>query len=182
MMIQQERRPTAKIEDKTMPTRRKLFCLSSPTEKAGAKIEQFWDATLLRVPNRVQTLLTLDSAGAFRQTPSRQVVLDRKSQHLDICPDAQDVVRNCRRVIRVTNAYSLVLVAAKLLTTTYKLQRWNALLKPSVLAASLLVSSLTSWVARRIKKEYFFKYTEEFRRQDMSNIPKQIWLDKGKRE
>jgi hypothetical protein len=180
-MIQQERRPTAKIEDKTMSTRRKLFCLSSPSDKAGAKIEQFWDATLLRVPNRVQTLLKLDSAGAFRQTPSRQVVLDRKSQHLNICPDAQDVVHNCQRVIRVANAYSLVLVAAKVLTT-YKIQRWNALLKPSVLAASLLVSSLASWVARRIKKEYFFKYTDEFRRQDMSNIPKTIWLDKEKRE
>ena len=47
-----------------MLTRRKLFCLSSPTEKAGAKIKQLWDATLLRVPNRVQTLLQLDSTGA----------------------------------------------------------------------------------------------------------------------
>ena len=51
------------LKSAKMPTRRKLFCFSSPTEKAGAKIEQFWDATLLRVPNRVERILKMDESG-----------------------------------------------------------------------------------------------------------------------
>jgi hypothetical protein len=179
MMEKQQRRRSSSLETEAMTTRRNLFCLSSPTEKGGAKIEQFWDATLLRVPNRVQNLLKLDAAGAFRQTPSREIVLDRKSQQLDISPTSQDVVRNCERTIRGVNVVSLALVAAKLLCSYWvKAQRWNTVLKPSVLALTFGLSSLVKWIARRIKNEYFFKFTDKMRRNDLSNIPKKIWLDK----
>lgn len=178
-MMKKQHGPSSSLETKAMTTRRNLFCLSSPTEKGGAKIEQFWDETLLRVPNRVQHLLELDAAGAFRQTPSREFVLDRKSQHLDICPNSQDVVRNCERVIRGTNAVSLAFLAAKILCSYWvKAQRWNTVLKPSVLALTFGLSSMVKWIARRIKNEYFFKYTDEMRRKDLSKIPQKIWLDK----
>jgi phenylpropionate dioxygenase-like ring-hydroxylating dioxygenase large terminal subunit len=179
-MMEQQRLPSSSLETKAMTTRRNLFCLSSPTDKSGAKIENFFDATLLRVPNRVQTLLKLDAAGAFRQTPSREFVLDRKSHHLDVCPDSQDVVRNCERIIRGTNAFSLAFVAAKLLCSYWvKAQRWNAVLKPSALALIFGLSSVVKSIARRLKNEYSFKYTtDEMRRKDLRKIPEQIWLDK----
>lgn len=167
------------LEIKAMTTRRNLFCLSSPTEKSGAKIEQFWDATLLRVPNRVKTLLKLDEAGAFRRTPSREIVLDRKTQQLDISPASQDVVRNCDKVIRGANAVSFALVAAKLVCNVWvKAQRWDSVLKPFALAVTLGFSSLMKIIAKKIKREYHFKYTDEMRRNDMTKIPKKVWLDK----
>lgn len=36
------------LRTKVMKTRRNMFCLTSPTEKVGARLEQFWDTTLLR--------------------------------------------------------------------------------------------------------------------------------------
>jgi hypothetical protein len=178
-MMEQQRLPSSSLENKAMTTRRNLFCLTSPTDKSGAKIEKFFDATLLRVPNRVQTLLKLDAAGAFRQTPSREFVLDRKSQQLDVCPDSQDVVRNCERIIRGTNVLSLAFVAAKLLCSYWvKAQRWNAVLKPSALALTFGLFSLVKSIARRLKNEYSFKYSDEMRRKDLRKIPEQIWLDK----
>jgi hypothetical protein len=41
-------------------------------------------------------------------------------------------------------------------------------------AALFLVSSL----ANRLEKEYYFKYTDDFRRRDLKKIPTKIWIDK----
>ena len=167
------------LASKKMKTRRDMFCLSSPTEKAGSKLEQFWDATLLRAPNRVEKLLQLDDAGAFLQTPSREFVLDRKSQHLGISPSAQDVVRNCETIMKRSKVFTIALVAAKLLGKYWgKAQVLNAVLKPWVLLIAGGLAAAASFVANKVKAEYFFKYTDEFRRKDMSKIPKSIWSDK----
>lgn len=170
------------VEDlatKKMTTRRDMFCLSSPTEKACAKIEQFWDATLLRAPNRVQRLLQLDEAGSFLQTPSREFVLDRKTQHLDITPSAQDVVRNCDKIISRSSVFMLTLVAAKLLGKFFsKAHVLNSVLKPWALLTVGGIAAAASFLAKKVKTEYYYKYTDEFRRNDMSKIPKLIWSDK----
>lgn len=164
---------------KKMTTRREMFCLSSPTEKAGSKIEQFWDATLLRVPNRVETLLKLDEAGVFLQTPSREFVLDRKSQHLDITPSAQGVVRNCESIMVRSKLFAMMLLAAKLLGKYWvKASVLNSILKPWVLLTATGLAASASFVASKIKAEYFFKYTDDLRRKDMNKIPKLIWADK----
>ena len=92
---------TEKVKDLQLKTRRKNFCLPSPTDRISSKIEQFWDITLSRCPNRVKNLLNLDESGVLLQTPSREVVLDRKTQNLEICKDSRGVVRNCYRTKKV---------------------------------------------------------------------------------
>mmetsp|Transcript_24402 Transcript_24402/g.67599 ORF Transcript_24402/g.67599 Transcript_24402/m.67599 type:complete len:573 (+) Transcript_24402:34-1752(+) len=159
---------------KKMNTRRKLFCLCSPTERFGAKIEQFWDATLLKSPNRIPRLLQLHSSGAFASTPSREYVLDRKTQHLDLVRDSQDVVRNCKRISAGSKLVLISAFAKFILNNGRRFgTRGNALL---LLASG--ASILASWLANRVEREYYFKYTDEMRRKDMDSIPQNIWVDK----
>lgn len=167
------------IERQVMPTRRRMFCLASPTEKSASKIEQFWDATLLRSPNRIKNLLRLDDAGTFRQTPSREYVLDRKTQVLDISPQAQDTVENCEKIIRRSRNFSIILLLAKVAATSFpKLQRLDRFLQPSTMVVPLGVAAFASWMAEKVRREYYFKYTEKYRQRDLKKIPEQIWLDK----
>jgi Pheophorbide a oxygenase len=169
------------LEMQTMPTRRRLFCLSTPNDAFGAKLEQFWDATLLRSPNRIKNLVKLDTAGAFLETPPRSVVLDRKKQHLDICPDSQGALRNCQRVRKMSAFISVALVCAKMLLPILDknpvAQQLNATLKPLWVIATSSLSLLVSLTANKICQEYHFKYTDEHRRKDMVKIPKFIWKD-----
>ena len=160
--------PLADLTNFTMPTRRNMFCLCSPTERFGSRVEQFWDATLLRSPNRIKRLVQLSKAGSFTSTPSREFVLDRKSQHLDLVPDSQDVVRNCKRIS----------AAGKITVVSSLVARFFTKRSPALLTGICIVSCLASFLASKVQKEYYFKYTEEMRRKDMSNIPKQIWLDR----
>ena len=162
----------------TMTTRRRLFCYASPSEKAGMRIEQFWDDTLLRSPNRIWRLLQLDAAGAFSETPDRSVVLDRKRQFLDLVPDARDVVRNCECIMRTTNILSVMVVLAKVLTMSWSRARaYDRVLKPTALTAVLGISSLVSWLASKLKREHYFKYTAAYREKDVNKIPS-VWMDK----
>lgn len=172
------------LQSKAMPTRRRLFCLSSPTDVLGGKVEQFWDATLLRSPNRIVNLLKLDDAGAFLETPPRSVVLDRKKQHLDVCPDSQGAVRNCERVQTAGLAVAVGTVLANVLFRTVLSGTGAAntvnstLLKPWIVAWAVGLSSLMYGIASKLRREYFFKYTDEYRRKDLSKIPKGIWMDR----
>jgi hypothetical protein len=162
----------------TMTTRRRLFCYASPSEKAGMRIEQFWDDTLLRSPNRILRLLQLDAAGAFSETPDRSVVLDRKRQFLDLVPDARDVVRNCECIMRTTNILSVMVVLAKVLTMSWSRARaYDRVLKPTALTAVLGISSLVWWLASKLKREHYFKYTAAYREKDVNKIPS-VWMDK----
>jgi hypothetical protein len=161
-----------------MTSRRRLFCYVSPSEKAGMRIEQFWDDTLLRSPNRIRRLLQLDAAGAFSETPDRSVVLDRKRQFLDLVPDARDVVRNCEYIMRTTNILSVMVVLAKVLTMSWSRARaYDRVLKPTALMTVLGISSLASWLASKLKREHYFKYTAAYREKDVNKIPS-VWMDK----
>jgi phenylpropionate dioxygenase-like ring-hydroxylating dioxygenase large terminal subunit/uncharacterized protein YaaQ len=186
-MIQNASDEGISIEKLPMKTRKKLFCLQSPTEKVGAKIENFWDATLTRVPNRVTNLLKLDSAGTFLKAAERSVILKREDQHLKNVPESQDVVRNCQRVIKVSKAISTVVVATKLYMSLLAnnsspksafVGRLNVILRPSLVATILGLSTVASYLARKLKREYYYKYTDDMRRKDLSSIPKTVWLDK----
>jgi phenylpropionate dioxygenase-like ring-hydroxylating dioxygenase large terminal subunit len=168
-----------------LSVRRNLFALQSPSEKIGSKLEQFWDATLTRVPNRVENLLKLDNAGALLQAKTREQVLDRASQHLRICPDAQDVVKNCHKLVKGANAVSILAVATKLaaiwLAPKYswvsRIHTGLFLLKPKWVAAVVALSSAVSYLASKTIREYYYKYTDDYRRKDLSKIPT-LWLDK----
>ncbi|KAL3782678.1 hypothetical protein ACHAW5_001359 [Stephanodiscus triporus] len=161
-----------------MTTRRKMFCYASPSEKAGMRIEQFWDATLLRSPNRIKRLLQLDAAGAFSETPPRSVVLDRERQFLDLSPEARDVVKNCESVIRKTKLASALVVLAKVLTMSWRRAKaYDSVLKPIAVTAVLGISSLASFLAGKLKREHYFKYTKDYQVKDMNKIPT-VWMDK----
>ena len=191
-MVQQREASGEDATDKPwrLKTRRKAFCLPSPTDRIGSSIDGFWDATLARCPNRVKHLPRLDDSGAFLQTPPREFVLDRKTQNLDISNDSRDVVKNCVRTKRAARILSVVLalgraaasLASKTTTPSSPGGVVNAVLKnlfkTPVLVSVFGVLSLASFLAGRLEKEYYFKYTDDFRRADMKKIPEKIWLDK----
>ena len=157
--------------------RLKNFAYRSPSEKLGVRLGAFWDQTLSRVPNRIQALK------AYRPTllPPRSVVLDREVQHLNICPDSQGVVRKCRKVEDWSRRVLLLTVVAKVWTTIVARGLWasrvDQFLSPTALTCTILVSSLVNQMAKRLRREYFFKYTPEYRDRDLSNISK-MWRDR----
>ena len=164
-------------------TRRNLFCLCSPSEKLVAKLEQFWDTTLWKSPNRVERLLQLQEAGTFASTPSRQIVLDRQVQYLDISPDAQDVVRKCRRIASTAKCLGVAMAAAATGWASFSSTGRTALFFGRRVSVWLLLSGAlfwgaAAWVAEKVQREYYFIYTDDMRRQDLKTIPKQIWMDK----
>mmetsp|Transcript_2608 Transcript_2608/g.3918 ORF Transcript_2608/g.3918 Transcript_2608/m.3918 type:complete len:623 (-) Transcript_2608:170-2038(-) len=171
---------TEKLRKLQMRTRRDTFCLPSPTDRLGSKIEQFWDATLTRCPNRVKYLLKLDDSGAFLETPSREIVLDRKTQNLDICKDSQGAVRNCRRVQGASKALALVLVLVKFGSSVASEPATVAktVCKSSSLLGKFAVLFVVSSLAKKLENEYYFKYTDDMRRKDMKKVPKEIWEDR----
>lgn len=150
-----------------------MFCLTSPTEKVGARLEQFWDSTLLRVPNRIEKLLQMDSAGVFNSVPPREVVLDRKTQHLDICKDSQDTVKNCQRISRLSKAAGIAAVVSKVLGKTPK-----AIASPVGMSTTLALCFIANKLAKKLEREYYFKYTDDCRQKDLSKINDKIWMDK----
>jgi phenylpropionate dioxygenase-like ring-hydroxylating dioxygenase large terminal subunit len=184
-----DRNDAERIKGLKLKTRTRSFVLPSPTDKVSARLEQFWDATLTRCPNRAKHLLNLDESGAFLQTPSREFVLDRKTQSLDISKDSRDVVRNCKRTKRLSRILSIALALGKMTcmmitktatttTTTQPLAFVNFVFKTSFLVPALTCLSLASSLAGKLEREYYFKYTDKYRRADMKKIPEKIWLDK----
>mmetsp|Transcript_22489 Transcript_22489/g.31548 ORF Transcript_22489/g.31548 Transcript_22489/m.31548 type:complete len:627 (-) Transcript_22489:75-1955(-) len=179
----------ASSDAKNIPTkvRKNLYVYRSPTEKVAIRVGAFWDATLNRVPKRINTLLDMSQGGALNHTPSRSITLDRKTQHTNICRNSQDTVRNCNRIHRVARVTSLLLVGIKAWATVvldaiggggtssfaFRLNRW---LKPAFLIKTVGLSIIASWLANKIRREFDFKYTEDCRDKDLENIPK-LWLD-----
>lgn len=157
------------LKSKSMKTRKNMFCLTSPSEKIGARLEQFWDATLLRVPNRTERLLQLHAAGSFSTVPSREVVLDRKSQQTDICKDTQGTLKNVQRISKISKIAGFTALFVK------ALGKFNSYPK---LATTLGLCFLTSWLSGKMEKEFYFKYTDDYRKRDLSKIPDKVWIDK----
>ena len=187
--VGREERAIEKLKQLRMSTRRNMFCLPSPTDKIAANIERFWDATLARSPNRVGHLLKLEESGAFLQTPLREVVLDRKTQTLDLCKDSQKTVRLCKRLQKASRWLLTTLSVVKLLSLQPSLssstspgQRVLRLLKPILKISPLLAMGsflcIVSYLAKRLENEFYYKYTDEFRKRDMKKIPKEIWVDR----
>ena len=94
--------------DVAPPLRRRLFAYASPSEKLLVEVGKFLDNALPRMPRRYAR------PELFRAPcPPREVVLDRRAQHLAICPDSQAVVRRCARARTLGLAGAAVLVLAK---------------------------------------------------------------------
>jgi hypothetical protein len=71
-----------------------------------------------------------------------------------------------------------MVVLAKVLTMSWSRARaYDRVLKPTALTAVLGISSLVSWLASKLKREHYFKYTAAYREKDVNKIPS-VWMDK----
>ena len=132
--------------------------------------DQFWDATLSRVPRRKESLLFLKRAGLLQHTAPRHVVLDRETQHLQICPDSQAVVRNCR-ILRNTG------LAAVASWTAFLWQQWRLQQQRRHLFWIPLLGSAVAWAAEQVRRQFYYVYTEKRRDRDLQKIPTKTWSD-----
>jgi phenylpropionate dioxygenase-like ring-hydroxylating dioxygenase large terminal subunit len=173
--------------------RKSLYRYRSPTERASARVGNLWDATLHRAPNRIATLLAMDRRGDLRTTPSREQVLDRDKYHLQACPDSQDVVKNCRTIRNSANVVLGVVMALKVYTSlAMKIHQGASAstttpvswlvrnvhqIPNAVIGSTLALSALTSYLADKVRRQFFFTYDRQHHEQDLKNIPKKVWLD-----
>ena len=156
--------------------RKNNFVYRSPSEKMSVRVGAFFDATLSKVPNRVNNLIELETS---RNNPQRESTLDRQVQHLNICPDSQTVVANCDRVIRIAKFVSLAVAAVKAVAVSCgaatNIGKFLSIPRLSVVFG---MSLFANWMAKKIRREFFFKYTEDLRDKDLAKTPKKVWLDK----
>lgn len=181
MMKEQGIDPSDKEGVKTlrMRTRRNIFCSPSPTERIGANIDKFWDATLAKCPNRIKHLIRLDDSGAFLQAPSREVVLDRKTQTFDLCKDVRDSVGRFGKAKKASRVLSFALLLTKLVSLKYgQPGLLRPLLKYSSMGSAFTLFWVVSTLADKVEKEFHFKYTDSYRQKDMNKIPEKIWIDR----
>jgi Pheophorbide a oxygenase len=151
--------------------RQSTYVYQSASDRMVRLIDSFWDATLSRAPNRVQTLREMKANGALRKYPPREVVLDLEAQHLRICPDSQDAVRNCKRIMAssavATAAWCFLRVSGQIamLPTPFRSISW-----PIVLA-------LFGGTANFFRKGFYYGHTVEKQRRDLAKIPSKMWAD-----
>lgn len=169
--------------------RKRNYVYQSPTEKMGARLGSFFDATLSKIPGRTEKLLELSSSGQLLKSPEREFTLDRRLQHLAICPGSQRAVRNCERIITSAKVLSLAVAAVKLLVMTSSSSSsgsseqtaailLNRLLSPSRMGLIWGISVFAGWLANKVRREFFFKYTTDLRDSDLKTIPQKVWSDK----
>eukprot|EP00804_Cyclotella_cryptica_P014490 CCRYP_004820-RA/>CCRYP_004820-RA protein AED:0.00 eAED:0.00 QI:531/1/1/1/1/1/2/278/563 len=101
--------------------RKSTYVYRSPSERMGVRIGQFFDATLSRVPNRKEALLSWYNRNSngyrfFEEWPSREVTLDRFRQHTSVCPDSLDVVRNCESVMKTSKFIGAAFIFLKIMS------------------------------------------------------------------
>jgi hypothetical protein len=156
--------------------RKKNYVYRSPSEKMSVRVGAFFDATLSKSPNRVAKLMELDTS----VNPRREVTLDRQVQHLNICPDSQGVAKNCDRVIKMAKFVSLAVAAVKAVAVSRGAATVGKFLSTPRLGAVFAMSLFANWLATKMRREFFFKYTEDFRDRDLAKTSKNIWLDKIK--
>ena len=145
--------------------RKSVFKYASPTEKLLSRIDTFWDKTLDNVPNRKSTLQRMDLSAVL----TREYALDRYEQHTKKCADSQGFLKKCK-IIQKSTLVSMILSITGLLLTKNLI--WKRL--------SLFVgisSSLIFMLMKKLVREFYFKYTSDYRDRDLNKIPN-VWIDK----
>lgn len=175
-----------------LPVRKTLYTYRSPSERLGVRLGAFFDATVHRAPNRLAAIRALGGYDRVLQqaVPPREVVLDRYQQHTVICPDSTTFLNNCHKVRQLFQYLAILPILIPLLllptirtatitTTVYSSS--NLLLcaiqriytkSPGLPIAISLVSALISHVAKKLTREFYFKYDSSFRNRDLDKIPK----------
>ena len=190
--------------------RKSTYVYRSPSEKLPVKLGQFFDATLSRVPNRKESLLAWYSRNnkdnkLFEEWPSRETVLDRYEQHTKNCPDSQDLVSRCERVMERTKIYGFALLLLKLVMKPEvatasavglaEVQSFTMSIGSIVSTLSGLVTSIARSlvqtkpfvgilaalfashnIAAKIKREFFFKFSDKIHHEDIKFIANR-WSD-----
>jgi Pheophorbide a oxygenase len=151
--------------------RQSTYVYQSASDRMVRLIDSFWDATLSRAPNRLQTLREMKANGALRRYPPREVVLDLEAQHLRICPDSRDAVRNCKRIVAsssiATAVWCFLRVSGRI-----------AMLPPSFRSISWpVMMALLGWTANFFRKGFYYGYTVDKQRRDLAKIPTKSWAD-----
>jgi hypothetical protein len=175
-----------------LPVRKTLYTYRSPSERLGVRVGAFFDATIQRVPNRLAAIRALGGYDRVLQqaVPPREVVLDRYQQHTAICPDSTSFLNNCHKVRQLFQFLTVLPILIPLLllptmrtaaiTTTVN-SRSNLLLcaiqtfytkSPGLPIAISLASALISHVAKKLTREFYFKYDSSFRNKDLDKIPR----------
>jgi phenylpropionate dioxygenase-like ring-hydroxylating dioxygenase large terminal subunit len=198
--------------------RKSTYVYRSPSEKLPVKIGQFFDKTLSRVPNRKDSLMAWYNRNSkenklFEPWPSRETVLDRYEQHTKICPDSQEVVNRCDRVMKRSKVIGCALILMKLVikpqssfaaatataTGAFELGSFALGFKSGLSILSSILSHLATSIANflvqtrpffgilatlfvshslaaRIKREFFFKFTDNIHHEDIKFIANN-WKD-----
>lgn len=113
-------------KDYINPVRRHQYIYRSPSEKLNAKIGQFWDITSLRIPQRTESLISFQQS----TTPlSREIILDRSKQHLQICPESQEFVNKCTKIQYMCQWLSSILIGWKLYVHIFLSQHLIVMIK-----------------------------------------------------
>ena len=183
-----------------IPVRKQLYNYRSPSEKLGIKVGNWLDTTISRVPNRLKAIQKYggyDNALKELNLPRREV-LDRYKQHTSICKDSSDAVRKSKTLRQVTKLVALFPFVMKILllttsaTTTmtspvlgtssgnslvkFVLQRLKFFTKASSMLFIWTMSAMAIFFTNKFEKEFEFKYTNEYRDNDMDKIPT-VWMD-----
>ncbi|KAL7494522.1 hypothetical protein ACHAWT_007627 [Skeletonema menzelii] len=208
----------ADTEASSNNVRKSTYVYRSPSEKLPVKIGQFFDKTLSRVPNRKESLMAWYNRNnnenkLFEPWPSRETVLDRYEQHTKICPDSQDVVNRCDRVMKRSKVFGWALILMKLVmkpqssfaaatatatgafefgsfalgfksgvsmvSTTFCLLATsiaNRLVQTKPFFGILAALFVSHSIAARIKREFFFKFTDNIHHEDIKFIANN-WKD-----
>ena len=183
VLVASQQGPVLSAEYEHGTPRSQLFAYGSPSDRSVRRIDQFWDATVARSPNRavgLRRFVTQSAARSQLVSPDefRRTVLDRKAQHLDICPDSQDAVRNLRRI---RNA------AAVLVTMWMGWVGRQSVMAPTTVATNrVLARSCWPWavlvtlvgaLCEHKRRQFYFNYPAWKRDRDLRKIPSKMWSD-----
>lgn len=109
-------------------------------------------------------------------TPPREITLDRYNQHTKICPDSLACVAKCDMIRRTSKVLTALVVATKLIvasstTPTDLMTKINQNLGNRAVAVILGILAVTSHLAAKLKKAFYFAYPEAKRDRDLKKIP-----------
>jgi hypothetical protein len=88
------------------------------------------------------------------------------------------VVKNYDRVIKMAKFVSLAVAAVKAVAVSRGAATIGKFLSTPRLGVVFGMSLFANWLAKKIRREFFFKYTEDLRDKDLAKTSKNIWLDK----
>jgi hypothetical protein len=151
--------------------RQSSYAYQSPSDRMVRLVDSFFDATLRRSPNRARRLREMKAGGGLRSYPPREVVLDVEAQHLSICQDSRDAVRNCGRIAGASALLSAGWLALK------ASGRMACLPWPLRSAAWPLLAVAVGWTADHFRRGFYYGYTVDKLRRDLAKIPDKTWTD-----